>query len=83
MPHFCFFSDFGDLSPDAIELQEWIVTAFAKKCEREGPRVDGCSSADLIRTFRQRFKLNVQLAIASGLGGMLLTAGQPFGHDVL
>jgi len=37
----------------------------------------------MIRSFRQKFKLNVQLAIASGLGGMLLTAGQPFGHDVL
>jgi hypothetical protein len=76
-------SDFGDISPAAIELQEWLVTAFAKKCEREGARADGCNSADLIRSFRQRFKLNVQLAIASGLGGMLLTAGQPFGHDVL
>ena len=76
-------SDFGDLSPAALELQEWLVTAYAKKCERDGARADGCNSADLIRSFRQKFKLNVQLAIASGLGGMLLTAGQPFGHDVL
>ena len=76
-------SDFGDLSPDALELQEWIVTAFAKKCEREGARVDGCKSADLIRAFRHKFKLDVQLAVASGFGGMLLTAGQPFGNDVL
>src|SRR5689334_21542664 len=63
-------------------FEEWLVTAFAKKCERDGARADGCNSADLIRSFRQRFKLNVQLAIVSGLGGMLLTAGQPFGHDV-
>jgi hypothetical protein len=76
-------SDFGDLSPAALELQEWLVTAYAKKCERDGARADGCNSADMIRSFRQKFKLNVQLAIASGLGGMLLTAGQPFGHDVL
>ena len=62
---------------------EWLVTAYAKKCEREGARADGCNSTDMIRAFRQRFKLNVQLAIASGLGGMLLTAGQSFGHDVL
>ena len=52
----------SDLSPAAVELQEWIVTAFAKKCEREGSRADGCNSADLIRTFRQKFKLNVQLS---------------------
>ena len=76
-------SDYGDVSPAALELQEWLVTAYAKKCEREGARADGCNSTDMIRAFRQRFKLNVQLAIASGLGGMLLTAGQPFGHDVL
>jgi hypothetical protein len=76
-------SNFGDLSPAAIELQEWLVTAYAKKCEREGSRDDGCNAADMIRCFRQKFKLNVQLAIASGLGAMLLTAGQPFGHDVL
>ena len=69
--------------PDALELQEWLVTAYAKKCEREGARADGCGTADLVRSFRQRFKLNVQLTIASGLGGMLLTAGQPFGNDVL
>ena len=30
-----------------------------------------------------KVQANVQLTIASGLGGMLLTAGQPFGHDVL
>jgi hypothetical protein len=76
-------SAFGDLSPAAIELQEWIVACFAKKCERDGPRADGCKTADLVRSFRQKFKLDVQLAVASGFGGMLLTAGQPFGNDVL
>ena len=67
-------SDFGNLSPAAINLQE----SFAQKCERDGARADGCIPADLIRSFRQKFKLDVQLAIASGLGGMLLTTG-PFG----
>jgi hypothetical protein len=76
-------SDFGDLSPAAVELQEWIVTAYAKKCERDGARLDGCNKQDMVRAFRQKFKLNVQLAIASGLGGMLLTAGQPMGRDML
>jgi hypothetical protein len=76
-------SDFGDLSPAAIEFQEWLVAAYAKKCEQEGARPDGCDKASMVRSFRQKFKLNVQLAVASGLGGMLLTAGQPFGHDVL
>ena len=71
-------SDFGDLSPKAQELQEWIVSAYARKCSSEGQRADGCTVADRTRAFRQRFKLDVQLAIAAGLGAMLLTAGQPF-----
>ena len=75
--------DFGDLSPATIELQEWIVSMYAKKCAREGPRADGCSSTDLTRAFRRRFKLNLQLAIAAGLGGMILTAGQPYSRGVV
>ena len=30
---------------------------------RNGARADGCNSADLIRSFRQKFKLNVQLLL--------------------
>ena len=72
-------SDFGDMSPAATDLQEWLVNAYAKKCESEAARADGCNKKDLVRSFRQKLKLNVQLAVASGLGSMLLTAGQPFG----
>ena len=67
----------------ALELQEWIVTTFTKKCEREGPRADGRSVAELARAFRWKFKLDIQLAIAAGLGSMMLTAGQPFEPRVL
>ena len=72
-------SDFGDLSPQAVELMDWIVSAYYHKCKRDGTRADGCTASDLTRLFRQRLKLNIQLAIASGFGGMLLTAGHPFG----
>ena len=80
-PNFSAFivSDFGDLSPKAIELQEWLVATFAKKCKQEGPRADGCSTDELTRAFRRKFKLNIQLAIAAGLGSMILTAGHPHG----
>ena len=79
-PNFSAFivSDYGDLSPVAMEFQEWLVATFAKKCEREVPRADGCSVSDLTRAFRWKFKLNIQLAIAAGLGAMILTAGHPF-----
>ena len=42
-------SDFGDLSPVAQDLLEWIVSTYTKKCGREGERADGCSTAELTR----------------------------------
>ena len=39
MPNFRSFivSDFGDLSPDALELQEWLVSAYAKSVNAKDP----------------------------------------------
>ena len=34
-------SDYGELSPMATDLCEWIVQQFRLKCEREGKRADG------------------------------------------
>ena len=76
-------SSFGDLAPQAVEVQEWLVAAYARNCERLGPRSDGYSTAELVRSFRQRFKLNVQLAVAAGTGQMLIAAGQPHGNEAL
>ena len=55
-------SSFGDLSPQAVELQEWLVAAYGRNCERLGARSDGLSTAELVKSFRRRFKLNIQLA---------------------
>ena len=37
----------------------------------------------LVKTFRQRFKLNIQLAAAVGTGQMLMAAGQPHGNEAV
>ena len=73
-------SDFGDLSPAAVELQEWLVAAYAKRCVREGSRLDGCNRVDgaLLSPEAQAQRTTV----ASGLS-MLLTAGQPVAHGSL
>ncbi len=72
-------SDFGELSPAATELQEWLVDQYRVKLKKDGRRDDGCSNAELVRQFRHKFKVTVQLAIASGLGAMIQAGGQPWG----
>ena len=71
-------SDFGELSPAATDLQDWLVDQFRKRCAKQGSRADGCSTNDLLRQFKHRLKIGIQLAIASGLGAMIQAAGQPW-----
>jgi hypothetical protein len=72
-------SDFGELSPAAVDLQEWLVDQFRRKCMKQGTRADGCSAMDLVRQFRHRFKVGTQFAVAAGIGAMIQAAGQPWG----
>ena len=72
-------SDFGEIAPSAMDLQEWIVEQFRRKYVKLGRRADGCSTSDLVRQFRHNFKVGIQMAIATGLGGMIQAAGQPWG----
>jgi len=72
-------SDLGELSPAATELQDWIVEQYRRKCAKDKDRKDGCSTADLVRQFRHKFKVDIQFAIAAGLGAMIQAAGQPWG----
>jgi len=71
-------SDCGELAPRAYDLQEWLVDQFRLKCAKEGRRSDGCTTADLVREFRHKLKVAVQLAVAAGLGAMICAAGQPW-----
>ena len=64
------------MAPVATELQEWVVNQYRIKIEQEGKRDDGCKSADLVRSFRNRLRIGIQMAIASGCGEMLCRAGQ-------
>jgi endogenous inhibitor of DNA gyrase (YacG/DUF329 family) len=69
-------SDCGELAPKAYDLQEWLVEQYRVKCAKSSPRADGCLAADLVRTFRHDLKVNLQLAVAAGLGAMICAAGQ-------
>ena len=72
-------SDLGELAPAAVELQEWLVNQFRLRCVKLGHRADGCSTDELVRSFRHKFKVGVQMAVASGIGSMIQAAGQPWG----
>ena len=52
-------SDFGEISSAATELQEWIVEQYRVTLKKQGRRDDGCSSSDLVRQFRHKFKVGV------------------------
>ena len=72
-------SDFGEMSPAATDLQEWLIEQYRLKLKKEGRRNDGCSISELLRQFRHKFKIGIQIGIASGLGAMIQAGGQPFG----
>jgi hypothetical protein len=72
-------SDYGEMAPVAVEFQEWLVSQYRSKCEREGRRADGCKTLDLVHDFRHRLCIGIQLAVASGCGEMLRRAGQAWG----
>jgi hypothetical protein len=76
MPEFCPFiiSDFGEIGLAAENLQEWIVSEYRKRCKETGT-ADGVPIEEKVRRFRRRFRLGIQLALASGLGQMINFTG--------
>jgi hypothetical protein len=84
-PSFAAFavSGFGELSPSALELLDWIGDQHRRLCEQMGPRADGYKPLDMVRNFRLKLKTSVQMAIAAGSGEMLHAAGQPWGRSLI
>ena len=68
VPSFCTFavSDYGEMSPAAVDLQEWLVNQFKIKCEQAGKRADGCKPRCVIfatacaLVFKWRWRLAVE-----------------------
>jgi hypothetical protein len=72
-------SDYGEAAPVAQDLQEWLVNQYRIKCEQAGKRSDGVKPLDLVRDFRNRLRLGIQMALAAGCGEMLCHAGRAWG----
>lgn len=67
----------GELGPESIKAMETITKAFRERVERVGDRADGKKPAELVKSFRSRFRLALLCAIADGHARMLSTAGLP------
>ena len=84
-PQFTAFgvSDFGELSPPAINLLDWMVDKCRSMAEKAGSRADGVKPLETVRLFKHRLRTGIQMAIAAGSGEMFHSAGQPFGRDAV
>ena len=76
---FC-VSDFGELSPSAITMLDWLVDKRRRLAEQAGPRTDGVKPLEIVSLFKQRLRMEIQMAIAAGSGEMFHAAGQPWGR---
>ena len=79
-PQFSTFcvSDFGELSPSAIILLDWLVD---QRRSLAAARADGLKPLDIVRVFKHKLRIGIQMAIAAGSGEMFYGAGQPWGKD--
>ena len=69
-------TDNGEFGPAADALQEVLVETYRKQPYH---RLDGVSAAQRVIAFRQKFRNEVAMALAAGLGAMACNAGVPWG----
>ena len=79
---FC-VSDFGELSPSAIIMLDWLVDKRRSLAEKAGARTDGLKPLDIVKRFKHNLRMGVQMAIAAGSGEMFHSAGQPWGRGAV
>ena len=78
---FC-VSSFGELSPSAFTLLDWLVDKRRSLAESAAPRADGVKPLDVVREFKRKLRVDIQMAVAAGCGEMLRAAGQPNGRGI-
>ena len=71
---FC-VSGFGELSPSAITMLDWLVDKRRSLAEKSWARADGVKPLELMH----RLRMGIQMAIAAGSGERIHSAGQPWG----
>lgn len=75
-------SDFGELSPSAFTMLDWLVDKRRSLAEQAGARADGLKPLEITREFKHKLRMGIQMAIAAGSGEMFHAAGQPWGRSL-
>ena len=80
LPEFGAFviSTLGELAPDVIVVQEFLLACYARKLRREGERRDGYTKKVLTAQFRTKMRIGLQVAVARGCAQMSINAGLPY-----
>ena len=78
-PTLCPFvlTDNGEFGSAADALQDAIVEAYRR---RPYYGMDGVSTTQRTTAFRLKFRCEIAMALAAGLGAMACAAGAPWGH---
>ena len=73
--------DHRGIGPGAITLQESLCKAYRDHIIRaedsDYERADGCTPPELVATFRNELREDIQIAIARGLATQINMAGRP------
>ena len=70
-------SSFGSFSKRTERFIEQVVHVYKRSLAALGPRLDGREPKQLMRSFRHRYKSDLQFAIHMGTARMMLKAGLP------
>ena len=73
-------SSTGYCSNYLIEVQEFLVSIYAKKLRRSPPSPHGLSRSKLIVSFRQDFRSTIQTCLAKGAAVINRAAGVPLAY---
>ena len=70
-------STLGEWGQGTFRLQEWLTSKYAGKLADEGPQDNGDPVEKLTAAFRNKFRMNMYVAVARGVAKQMLECGLP------
>ena len=70
-------SSFGGLSKRTDDFIEMVTLAYEASVKEQEPRLDARTPKKLSRSFRHRYKSDIQFAVNMGTAQMMLKTGRP------
>ena len=70
-------TSYGELNREAIQLHAWVSMVCARKLTSEGSPEDGIAIKTRTAEYRNKFQIDLAMAMAKGQARMILTCGLP------